>query len=96
MNERILFIVTFQFFLTPLLLIISGEIGKRTLSRGYSSLTRAHRSGDFSFNLFYRVLYLPIALSGTAILLYIFKLDFLITNIWLVAIWHFLIQLILS
>ncbi len=94
MNE--IFLMTFQIILALLLLRLSGEIGKRSLSRGYASLIRAHTTGKLSFNLFYRVLYLPISLSIVAIILYILRLDFFIKNIWLVAIWYFGIQPLLS
>jgi len=96
MNRELLFIIPFQIILTLILLRISGEIGKHSLSMGYSSMTRIYQNGKLSFNLFYRVLYLPTALSIIAILIYILKLDFLIRNIWLVAIWYFLLQLALS
>lgn len=96
MSAEILFLIIFQILLTVILLRISGEIGRLSLSRGYSSMTNVHAGGNLSFNLFYRVLYLPISLCVVAIFLYFLQLDFLTINIWLVSIWYFGLQLSLS
>lgn len=94
-GETLLFII-FQIILTVILLRISGEIGKLSISRGYSSMVHAYRDNNLSFNLFYRILYLPVALGVIATILYLLKLDTLVMNIWMVSIWYFVLQLLLS
>ena len=96
MDWEILSKIVFQIIFTILLLRISGEIGKLSISNGYCSVSSLSLNRAFSFNIFYRVLYLPIALCLTAILLYVVKLDFLVIDIWLISIWYYILQLFFS
>lgn len=86
----------FQIITAIVLLRISGMIGSFSLSYGYASMSRAYTSGDLGFNLFYRILFVPISISLMSIALYAFEKDFLIENIWYVAVWYFIFQLLLS
>lgn len=92
----IIYLASFQLLLTWLLLRISGEIGKLSIPFGYASLSRIHSSGNLSFNLIYRFLYIPISLSIIAIPIYFLHLDFLTKNIWLVAVWYAILQILYS
>ncbi|MFA5838335.1 MAG: hypothetical protein WC849_00105 [Candidatus Paceibacterota bacterium] len=92
--DNLIPISLFQILLAFFLLRISGEIGKLSLPFGYASLTRIDVSGNISFNLFFRILFVPVSLAIVSILLYWLNLDFLIKNIWIVSIWYFLFQFI--
>ncbi len=88
--------IIFQVILALVLLKLSGEIGRLSIHNGYASMLTAYSSGNLSFNLFFRVLYMPIAISLVSIALFYFDKDYLTQEIWMVAIWYFLIQVLLS
>lgn len=87
-------IVTVFFHLTiPFLLLrLSGEVGKLSMPFGYASLTRSFESGNLPFNLVFRTLYVPVALTVLVIGLYFLRWDFLIEHIWLLSVWYSLLQ----
>lgn len=88
--------IVFQVISALVLLKLSGEIGRLSLHKGYASMITAYSAGNLSFNLLFRVLYMPIAISLISIGLFYFGKSYLTEGIWMIAVWYFLIQTMLA
>ncbi|MBU1557750.1 hypothetical protein KKC45_02205, partial [Patescibacteria group bacterium] len=79
--------------ITILLFFLNNKIGEKTKFLGYTTTADLLNEGGFGYNIFLRILSPAIFISVISVTLYFFNFKFLITNIWLVAIWYSLLRI---
>lgn len=86
----------FQISAAILLVRIIGFLGHHTKRMGYTNFSNLEESGALGYNLAFRILAPGVYTVFIAIILYLVDANILVNNIWFIAIWYTILNLIVS